>query len=109
MDINKRLFQLLEEHQVKQKVLAEYIGVKSNTISEWKRRGTQPPSYKTILICDFFKIDLMWFLTGKGEKYNLNINTRNKNLEYSNDINTKAEKGTLSENEKTLYVEGKKI
>ena len=67
MTINQRLFSLLDNDRGKPKLLAEYIGIKENTLSTWKNRGTDPPSDKIILICDFFGVDLFWFLTGRNK------------------------------------------
>ncbi|MCD6099670.1 MAG: helix-turn-helix transcriptional regulator [Candidatus Marinimicrobia bacterium] len=48
--------------------LAQYLGVKQNTISSWKRRRTIPYNL-FISKCEEEKINLNWLLTGQGEMF----------------------------------------
>ena len=58
----ERIFALLEERQISQKALAEYIGTRSQTINDWKTGKTH--SYKKYIdkIADFFGVSADYIL-----------------------------------------------
>jgi transcriptional regulator with XRE-family HTH domain len=60
-----RLFALLEERGVSQKELSEATGIKQQTISDWKSKGTFPRADKLDRICGFLKVSVQWLLTGE--------------------------------------------
>lgn len=66
MNINKRLFQILDQKGIKSTELAGYLNIRKSVISNWKTRGTNPPSELIVPICEFLKIDVIFFLTGKN-------------------------------------------
>ena len=49
---------LLEKQNISQKDLAEYVGVKANTVSDWINKGTSPKIEHLCRISDFLKISL---------------------------------------------------
>ncbi|MEV2286464.1 helix-turn-helix transcriptional regulator [Paenibacillus larvae] len=56
---------LLKKQNRKQAELAEFVGVKSNTVSDWLNKGTSPKIEHLCRISDFFNTSLDFILTGK--------------------------------------------
>lgn len=65
MTINERLFDLLADHHLTQKALADFIGVNERNIGTWKMRGSDPPAKLVYKIAEFFGVSVEWFLTGE--------------------------------------------
>lgn len=65
---------LLSSHNISQKDLAESIGIRQATISDWKKNGNLPSGETAIKIADYFNVSLDYLLTGEE-----------KNNEYSPD------------------------
>jgi transcriptional regulator with XRE-family HTH domain len=63
--ISERIFELLEQQGKRQAALADFIGVRKNTISEWKAKKTSPSSDLLIKIAEFFDVSLDYLLAGK--------------------------------------------
>ena len=55
--LSNKLKKLLLTSGKTQKELAEFIGVKQNTVSDWINRGTSPKVEHIYRIVDFFSID----------------------------------------------------
>jgi bacteriophage CI repressor helix-turn-helix domain len=66
MKIVERLFQTLEEKKFKATDLAKHLNIQKSVISNWKTRGTNPPSELIVPICEFLGIDVFWLLTGNS-------------------------------------------
>ncbi len=66
MDINMRLFDILEKRKLKIKDLASYLNINTSVVSTWKSRGTNPPSEYICRICDFLDISIEYLLTGNN-------------------------------------------
>ncbi len=105
MDINKRIFDILDKKSLKTKQLADYLDINSSVISTWKKRGTNPPSEYIFLICEFLQVSIEYLLTGNDISNNKNLNLDEETLEilklYSK-LNTKEKtiiKGKLYEYE----------
>lgn len=56
MTINEILFKTLSEKCLKQKDLADYLDVNTSVITNWKKRGNNPPAEYIIPICEFLSI-----------------------------------------------------
>ena len=55
---------------VKQKEFSEKTGISQSTISDWKRKKTNPASDKIMLICDVLNVSPYELLSGaENEKY----------------------------------------
>ncbi len=52
MIISERMFKLMEDKGVTQLELSTKTGIAQSTISDWKRKGTNPSSDKIMPICD---------------------------------------------------------
>lgn len=56
MIISERIFMLMEEKGVTQLELAERTGIAQSTISDWKRKKTNPSADKIMSICDVLDV-----------------------------------------------------
>lgn len=56
MTISERIFELLEEKKISQKTFSQQTGIPQSTISDWKRKKTNPAADKIMIICDALDI-----------------------------------------------------
>ena len=56
MIISERIFKLLKEKNIKQKEFAKKTGISESTISDWKRKQTNPASDKIMKICEVLDV-----------------------------------------------------
>lgn len=64
MIISERIFDLLQEKRISQKEFSEKTGISQSTISDWKRKKTNPASDKIMLICDVLGVSPYELLSG---------------------------------------------
>lgn len=64
MIISERIFKLLKEKGMSQKEFSLRTGISQSTISDWKRKNTNPASDKIMLICDVLEISPYELLSG---------------------------------------------
>lgn len=76
MIISERIFEMLKERGMSQKEFSEQTGISQSTISDWKRKKTNPASDKIMLICDVLEITPYDLLSGAEEK------SKYKQLDY---------------------------
>ena len=50
MTISERIFELIEKRGMSQKEFAEKTGIAQSSISDWKRKKTNPVSEKILII-----------------------------------------------------------
>lgn len=67
MIISERIFELLQEKGISQKELSDRTGISQSTISDWKRKKTNPSADKLKVICDVLHITL-YDLLGETEQ-----------------------------------------
>ena len=73
MTISERIFSLLEERGMSQKEFSDRTGIAQSTISDWKRKKTDPVSEKILIICkvlDVTPYELLNATEGKGKRGN---------------------------------------
>lgn len=69
MTISEKIFSVLKEKDISQKDFAEMTGISPSTISDWKRKGTNPASDKIMVICDALGISVYDLLNaGQSER-----------------------------------------
>lgn len=56
MIISERIFEILEEKGISQKSFSEKTGIPQSTISDWKRKKTNPAADKILPICEVLEI-----------------------------------------------------
>ena len=66
MEINERIFYLLEKQKRTAKELSDYIGVKPSSVSAWKTEGSWPSSKHIVRISEFFKVPIEYLFTGRA-------------------------------------------
>ena len=64
MTISDRIFQLLKQKNMSQKVFSQKTGISQSTISEWKSKRTNPTSEKIMIICEVLDVTPQWLLSG---------------------------------------------
>lgn len=66
MTISERILKVLKERNMTQVEFAKQVGIATSTISEWKKRKTNPSVDKLMDICNVLQITPEQLLTGKG-------------------------------------------
>jgi len=64
MSIRERIFERLKQLSMSQKEFSERTGIQQSTISEWKKKKTNPSSEKIMPICEALGVTPEWLLLG---------------------------------------------
>lgn len=80
MKIIERIFSIMEEKNIKQTKLAESAGVSKGVVTNWKRRGTDPPAASMVNISKLLGVSVYYLLTGMQEDDLLPLSASNTNL-----------------------------
>lgn len=67
MIISERIFQILEKKNISQKHFSQETGISQSTISDWKRKKTNPSADKIMIICDALQVTPYQLLCGVEE------------------------------------------
>lgn len=73
MLIRDRIFIKLEELDMTQKEFSEKTGIPQSTISDWRKKRTNPTAEKILIICKVLGVSPEWLLSGieaQGERGN---------------------------------------
>ena len=70
MLISDRIFERLNEISMSQKEFALKTGILQSTISEWKKKKTNPSSDKIMTICSVLNVSPGWLLSGAESSRN---------------------------------------
>lgn len=54
--ISEQIYKILDEKGITQKEFSERTGISQSTISDWKRKGTNPSADKILVICDVLDV-----------------------------------------------------
>lgn len=71
MVISERIFALLKERKMSQKDFSDRTGIAESTISDWKRKKTNPVAEKILTICHVLGVspyELLSGTDGEGER-----------------------------------------
>lgn len=63
----------MSKKKLKQKDLAEYVGISTSAISDWKKKNTNPSAENLSAIADFLSVSLKFLLTGEDGIENIQI------------------------------------
>ncbi|MBE5909824.1 MAG: helix-turn-helix transcriptional regulator [Pseudobutyrivibrio sp.] len=63
----KTVNQLLDERKISQKEFSEKTGIPQSTISDWRKKQTNPASDKIMIICKVLDVTPEWLLSGIEE------------------------------------------
>ena len=66
MTVSERIIKVLKERNMTQAEFAKQVGIATSTISEWKKKKTNPKADCLLSICDALEITPEQLLTGKG-------------------------------------------
>lgn len=64
MIISERIYELMKEKGITQRYLAEKTGIAQSTISDWKRKKTNPAADKILPICEVLGVTPYELLAG---------------------------------------------
>ena len=67
MTIGQRIFYLLEEKHMTQKEFSDRTGIATTTISDWRKKNTNPGSDKIMSICAALDVTPEYLLSGVTE------------------------------------------
>lgn len=73
MTISEKIFELIKERGMTQKEFSEATGIAQGSISDWKRKKTNPVSEKIMIICEVLKVtpeELLSGTEGEGSRSN---------------------------------------
>ena len=78
MTISERILKVLKDRNMTQAKFAKQVGIATSTISEWKKRKTNPTADKIMDICNVLQITPEQLLTGKGieDEENITVTSR---------------------------------
>lgn len=62
--ISDHIFELLKERNMSQKEFAKRTGIAESSISDWKRKRTNPVADKILIICEVLEISPYELLSG---------------------------------------------
>ena len=66
MIISERIFKIIKEKNITQAEFGKCAGIPTSTISEWKKRKTNPSADKIMDICAALEVTPEELLTGRG-------------------------------------------
>ena len=67
MTVGQRVFELLNQRGMTQKEFSEKTGIATTTISDWRKKNTNPGSDKILLICAALEVTPEYLLSGVSE------------------------------------------
>ena len=62
--VSDRIFELLKEKKMSQKEFARRTGIAESSISDWKKKRTNPVSDKILIICEVLEVSPYELLSG---------------------------------------------
>ena len=74
MLISERIYQYMKERGITQLEFSKRTGISQSTVSDWRRKGTNPSADKIMIICDVLDIS----------PYELLLGTENEKLKNYN-------------------------
>lgn len=64
MTISDRVFEKLQETGMTQKEFAAQTGIPESTVSDWRKKKTNPSADKLLIICKVLNVTPEWLLSG---------------------------------------------
>ena len=75
--ISDKIFELLKEKGMSQKEFAQRTGIAESSISDWKKKRTNPVSDKILIICEVLDVTPYELLSGAEHTGNRSRDNRN--------------------------------
>lgn len=106
MLISERIYQYMLEKNISQLEFAKRTGISQSTVSDWRRKGTNPSADKIMIICEVLNVSPYELLQGtKNEKHK--DYTQCKQVEYVT-VNKRSREFVLVETYQKLDVDAQK-
>lgn len=70
MTVRDRIFEKLEELNMTQKEFSKRTGIPETTISDWRKKRTNPMAEKILVICKVLGVTPEWLLSGVEQEKN---------------------------------------
>ena len=67
MTVGQKIFELLKQKGMTQKEFSQRTGIATTTISDWRKKNTNPGSDKILLICAALEVTPEYLLSGVSE------------------------------------------
>ena len=77
MIISEKIFKLMKDKGMTQKEFAQKTGIAPSTISDWKRKKTNPIAEKIMIICEVLNVTPEELLSGVET-----LGTRSRDVDY---------------------------
>ena len=72
MTIGERVLSIIKEKGMSQKEFSDKTGIPQSTISDWKKKNSNPTSDKLEIICEVLQIDPSFLISGNQDnKYKM--------------------------------------
>lgn len=68
MTVSEKIFKIIDEQKMTQKEFSERTGIPQSTISDWRKKNTNPASDKILIICEVLGITPYELLSGVKEE-----------------------------------------
>lgn len=68
MTISQKIFRILESEKITQKDFSDKTGIPQSTISDWRKKNTNPASDKILIICEVLNVTPYELLSGVEEE-----------------------------------------
>ena len=68
MTISEKIFRILDEKRITQKEFSEKTGIPQSTISDWRKKNTNPASDKILIICEVLDVSPYELLSAVQEE-----------------------------------------
>ena len=71
MTVSERIFKILDERKITQKEFSKRTGIPQSTISDWRKKKTNPASDKILIICETLNVtpyDLLSAVKEEGSR-----------------------------------------
>lgn len=92
MTVSQKIFEILHERKMTQKEFSEKTGIPQSTISDWRKKNTNPASDKILIICEILQVGPYELLSAVKEE-----GKRSKGVKVRI-VAEKSEEGMLLEN-----------
>ena len=94
MTVSQRILEIMEQKHIKQKTLADYTGISTSAISDWKKKGTNPSVDKLVSVSECLGVSVEYLLGisenpneyDKTKKTNQSIQTNNNLDEMTTEL-----------------------
>lgn len=103
MLISERIYKYLQEKKISQIEFANRTGISQSTISDWRRKGTNPSADKIMIICEVLDISPYELLQGTENRKHKEYKTSDCMI-----IDKKSQEYNLIETYQNLNLDAKK-